>query len=152
MANGIKIGASSFDALKIGSADVDAAYIGDTLIYSGGTQPQTLQWVSFSAGDTVPSGDVYGIKVSGATAYPTIINNGSFYFINGSNDLNVYNGAKDRWYYDAYNCNLYEIELGFRDDDFTLMFNTICSGIDSFTVDISRTTTISYDCQLYIYA
>lgn len=39
MANEIKIGASSFDALKIGSADVDAAYIGDTLVYSGGTTP-----------------------------------------------------------------------------------------------------------------
>ena len=39
MANGIKIGASGFDALKIGSADVDAAYIGDTLVYSGGTTP-----------------------------------------------------------------------------------------------------------------
>ena len=151
MANGIKIGASGFDALKIGSADVDAAYLGDTLVYSGGTTP-TLQWVSFSAGDTVPSGDVYGIKVSGATAYPTIINGGNFYFINGSNDLNVYNGVRNRWYYDTYNCGTHEYYLGSTNDNFTLMFNTICSGIDSFTVDTSKTTTISYDCQLYIYA
>lgn len=37
MANSIKIGGFSFDALKIGGSDVDAAYLGDTLVYSGGT-------------------------------------------------------------------------------------------------------------------
>lgn len=42
MANGIKIGNSDI-TLKVGSSDVTAAYIGDTLVYSGGTQPQTLQ-------------------------------------------------------------------------------------------------------------
>ena len=39
MANSIKIGGFSFDALKIGGSDVDAAYLGDTLVYSGGTVP-----------------------------------------------------------------------------------------------------------------
>lgn len=145
----VKIGNSDI-TLKLGSSDVTAAYIGSTLVY-GGSTPQTLQWVSFSAGDTVPSGDVYGIKVSGATAYASKIAF-NFYFINGSNDLNVYNGARNRWYYDAYNCSLYEIELGEKNDDFTLMFNTIYSGIGSFTVDTSKTTAIPYDCQLYIYA
>ena len=37
MANSIKIGGFSFDVLKIGGSDVDAAYLGDTLVYSGGT-------------------------------------------------------------------------------------------------------------------
>ena len=37
MANSIKLGGFSFDALKIGGSDVDAAYLGDTLVYSGGT-------------------------------------------------------------------------------------------------------------------
>jgi len=41
MANSIKIGGFSFDALKIGSSDVDAAYLGDTLVYTGGTTPPT---------------------------------------------------------------------------------------------------------------
>ena len=41
MANSIKIGGYSFDALKIGGSDVDAAYLGDTLLYSGGTTPPT---------------------------------------------------------------------------------------------------------------
>lgn len=39
MANSIKIGGYSFDALKIGGSDVDAAYLGDALVYSGGTTP-----------------------------------------------------------------------------------------------------------------
>lgn len=38
----VKIGNSDI-TLKLGSSDVTAAYIGDTLVYSGGTQPQTLQ-------------------------------------------------------------------------------------------------------------
>lgn len=145
----IKIGNSNI-TLKLGSSDVTAAYIGSTLVYSGGSTPQTLQWVSFSAGDTVPSGDVYGIKVSGATAYASKIAF-NFYFINDSNDLNVYNGAKYRWYYDSYNCGTYENELGFRDDNWELMFNTVC-GVDYYSVDTSKTTVIPYDCQLYIYA
>lgn len=67
MANGIKIGASSFDAIKIGNADVDALYLGDTLIYSGSTPPApTLQWVTFTneKPQTDPSGlyQIYGIK------------------------------------------------------------------------------------------
>lgn len=111
---------------------------------------QTLQWVSFSAGDAVPSGNVYGIKVSGATAFPSIIS-GNFFFINDSNDLNVYNGARYRWYYDSNSCGTYENELGFRDDNWELMFNTVC-GVDYYSVDTSKTTVIPYDCQLYIYA
>jgi len=146
----VKIGNSDI-TLKLGSSDVTAAYIGDTLVYSGGTQPQTLQWVEFTAGDAVPSGDVYGIKVSGATAFPSIIGSGSFFFINDSNDLNVYNGARNRWYYDSNNCGTYENELGFRDDNWELMFNTVC-GVDYYLVDTSETTVIPYDCQLYIYA
>lgn len=48
MANSIKIGGFSFDALKIGSSDVDAAYLGDTLLYSGGTTPPTpsYKWLA----------------------------------------------------------------------------------------------------------
>lgn len=145
---GIKIGSLNIDSLKVGSGDC-TIYLGETLLYSGDTP--TLQWVSFSAGDTIPSGDVYGIKVSGATAYASIIGSVNFFFINGSNDLKIYNGIKSWWYYDASNCGIYESYLGARDDDFTLMFDTIYSGIDSFTVDTSKTTTIPYDCQLYIY-
>lgn len=62
MANSIKIGGFSFDALKIGSSDVDAAYIGDTLVYSGGTPPTPT---GVTCNDLVlPDGDYF-------TAYTT---------------------------------------------------------------------------------
>lgn len=149
MADSIKIGSLDISAFKVGSSDCKV-YLGDTLLYPQ-SQPQTLQWVSFSAGDAVPSGDVYGIKVSGATAFPSIIGNGHFFFINDSDYLDVYNGARYRWYYDTNNCGSYEVELGFRDDNWELMFNTVC-GADYYSVDTSKTTVIPYDCQLYIYA
>lgn len=66
MANSIKIGNDNI-TLKVGSADVSAAYIGNTLVYSGGTPPTpptpTYEWVSYSEGDTVPSSTVYGVKL-----------------------------------------------------------------------------------------
>lgn len=62
----IKIGNIDISAFKVGSSDC-SIYLGDTLLYSGGTQPQTLQWVTFSNGDTIPSDlDIYGI--SGVTS------------------------------------------------------------------------------------
>ena len=67
MANGIKIGNNDI-TLKLGSADVSAAYIGDTLVYSGGTTPPTpptptYQWKHYNEGDTVPSTTFYGVKL-----------------------------------------------------------------------------------------
>lgn len=62
----VKIGNNDI-TLKLGSADVSAAYIGDTLVYSGGTPPipptPTYQWVSYNEGDTVPSTIFYGVKL-----------------------------------------------------------------------------------------
>ena len=67
----VKIGNSDI-TLKLGSSDVTAAYIGDTLVYSGGTQPQTLQWVTFSNGDTIPSDlQIYGIRGKAANIADT---------------------------------------------------------------------------------
>jgi len=59
MANSIKIGGFSFDALKIGGSDVDAAYIGDTLLYSGGTTPPAFQgkWLATYTGGTTSSAE-----------------------------------------------------------------------------------------------
>ncbi len=53
MANGIKIGNSDI-TLKLGSSDVTAAYLGDTLVYSGGTPPvpsYSGQYLTFVAQD-----------------------------------------------------------------------------------------------------
>lgn len=87
MANGIKIGASSFDALKIGSADVDAAYIGSTLVYSGGTPPTpptpTYEWKQYNEGDAIPSESVYktyGFRIPTQAIYD-IVENGKYFEI-----------------------------------------------------------------------
>lgn len=62
----VKIGNNDI-TLKLGSSDVTAAYIGDTLVYSGGTPPTpTLQWVTFT--NELPPHDesnmtqIYGIR------------------------------------------------------------------------------------------
>lgn len=63
----VKIGNNDI-TLKLGSADVSAAYIGDTLVYSGGTTPPIppipiYRWVLYNEGDTVPSTTFYGVKL-----------------------------------------------------------------------------------------
>lgn len=61
MADTIKIGSLDISAFKVGSSDCKI-YLGDTLLYPQ-SQPQTLQWVTFSNGDTIPSDlDIYGVK------------------------------------------------------------------------------------------
>ena len=61
MADTIKIGNLDISAFKVGSSDCKV-YLGDTLLYPQ-SQPQTLQWVTFSNGDTIPSDlQIYGIK------------------------------------------------------------------------------------------
>ena len=68
MADTIKIGSLDISAFKVGSSDCKI-YLGDTLLYSGGTPPTpptpTYKWVSYNEGDTVPDADtlVYGVKL-----------------------------------------------------------------------------------------
>ena len=66
MANTINLGLDTVSTIKIGADNVDAVYVGDVLVYSGGTPPTpptpTLEWVSFNRGDTIPSGNVYGFS------------------------------------------------------------------------------------------
>ena len=64
MADSIKIGNLNISAFKVGSADCKV-YLGDTLLYSGGTTPPTptYQWVLYNEGDTVPSTTFYGVKL-----------------------------------------------------------------------------------------
>ena len=63
MANTIKIGSLDISAFKVGSDDCKI-YLGDTKLYPQSQPPTpTLQWVAFSAGDTIPSDlDIYGTK------------------------------------------------------------------------------------------
>lgn len=63
MANGIKLGNLTIDSFKVGSSDCKI-YLGDTLLYDGGTTPPTptLQWVAFKDGASMTGYKIYGIK------------------------------------------------------------------------------------------
>lgn len=50
----IKIGNLDM-TLKLGSVDVSAAYIGDTLVYSGGTTPTSPKLIAYLSGGTTES-------------------------------------------------------------------------------------------------
>lgn len=67
---GIKLGNIDAKYIKVGSDDCKV-YLGDTLLYPQ-SQPQTLQWVTFSNGDTIPSDlDIYGISGTPYDFYAT---------------------------------------------------------------------------------
>lgn len=54
----IKIGNTDISAFKVGDNDVDSIYLGSNLIYR-----PTLEWVSFTTGDTIPSTkQIYGVS------------------------------------------------------------------------------------------
>lgn len=64
---GIKLGNIDAKYIKVGSSDC-TIYLGDTLLYSGGTTPPTpptptYQWKQYNEGDTVPSKLFYGVKL-----------------------------------------------------------------------------------------
>lgn len=63
MADSIKIGNLDISAFKVGSGDC-TIYLGDTLLYDGGTTPPTptLQWVAFKDGASMTGINIYGIK------------------------------------------------------------------------------------------
>lgn len=61
----IKLGNSDISSFKVGSGDC-SIYLGNTLLYSGGTPPTpTYEWVSYSEGDVVPTSKTfYGIRAN----------------------------------------------------------------------------------------
>lgn len=70
MADTIKIGNLDISAVKVGQSDCKL-YLGDTLLYPQ-SQPQTLQWVEFNSGDTIPQSlDIYGISGTPYDFYAT---------------------------------------------------------------------------------
>lgn len=144
MANSIKIGGFSFDALKIGGSDVDAVYLGDTLVYSGGTQPQTLQWVTFSNGDTIPSDlQIYGIK--------GIVNDLSDAFVDYNDDIYVEDESHNRYgvHIGGYRGCYEETGIAFNTSVEYIFSNIGCS--DYYTVSSKTIAYMSNDIQLYIY-
>ena len=69
----IKIGNLDIDKLYLGSSDDVKVYLGDTKLYpSEEPTPQTLQWVTFNNGDTIPSDlNIYGFSGVSKNLYDT---------------------------------------------------------------------------------
>ena len=141
---GIKLGNIDAKYIKVGSDDCKV-YLGDTLLYPQ-SQPQTLQWVTFSNGDTIPSDlQIYGIKGI-------------------ASDLShAFNGYNDDIYVEDESHNRYGVYIGgfttacYSENGITsntsveyTFSNVGCS--DSYTVSSKTIANMSNDIQLYIYA
>lgn len=143
MANGIKIGNLDISSFKVGSGDC-TIYLGDTLLYPQ-SQPQTLQWVTFSNGDTIPSDlQIYGIKGI-ASDLSRVFNDYSdnILFEPDKGNYTIYIGGFTTACYS---------EVGITSNtsvEYTFS-NIGCS--DSYTVSSKTISNMSSDIQLYIYA
>lgn len=140
MANGIKIGNLDISSFKVGSDDCKI-YLGDTLLYPQ-SQPQTLQWVTFSNGDTIPSDlQIYGIK--------GVVNDLNIIFYMDDDDIYV---ELDKGKYNVYIGGYCYSEYGIVSNtsvEYTFS-NVGCS--DSYTVSSKTIANMSNDIQLLIYA
>ena len=129
----------------MGSGDC-TIYLGDTLLYSGGTPPTpTLQWVTFSNGDTIPSDlQIYGVK--------GIVDDLSRAFHYGD-DIYVEDESHDRYgvHIGGYYSGCYsEYGIVFNTSVEYTFSNVGCS--DYYTVGSKTIANMSNDIQLLIYA
>lgn len=142
-----KIGNLNISSFKVGSGDC-TVYLGSTLIYSGGTTPPTptLQWVTFSNGDTIPSDlDIYGIK--------GIVDDLSIVFNGFDDDIFVEDAARGKFNVriGGYTTECYNEEGILSSTSVEYTFSNIgCS--DYYTVSSKTIANMSNDIQLQIYA
>ena len=144
MANGIKIGNLDISSFKVGGADC-SIYLGDTKLYPQ-SQPQTLQWVTFSNGDTIPSDlQIYGIKGIVNDLYRVFYYSDEGIYVELERaTYNLYIGGYPDVCYSEYG-------IAFNTSVEYIFSNVGCS--DSYTINSSRTiTNMSNDIQLLIYA
>lgn len=139
----IKIGNLDISAFKVGSADC-AIYLGSVKLYPQ-SQPQTLQWVTFTNGDTISSDlQIYGIKgivddlssVFDDNVQPIFVENA------GRNKYSIIIGGDDVCYSEYDIISNTSVEYTFSDIS--------CS--DSYTVSSKTIANMSNDIQLLIYA
>lgn len=148
----VKIGNSDI-TLKLGSSDVTAAYIGDTLVYSGGTPP-TPEWITLNSGDTIPSGYVYGFK--GDSQQVGLITNNILEIGTDSNNCVTFgHGAPTRA--PQFTAYFYLISSGTPSyiDSWdsglgTFIFSDYASSGVNVYYNENGTKTVPFDCQLYI--
>lgn len=140
---GVKIGNIDVSYFKVGGNDC-SIYLGDTLLYPQ-SQPQTLQWVTFSNGDTIPSDlQIYGIK--------GILNDLSKVFLN-NDDIFVEDAGRNRFnvIIGGYTHPCYNEDGIISNTSVEYIFSNIgCS--DYYTVSSKTIANMSNDIQLYIYA
>lgn len=143
MADSIKIGSLDISAFKVGSGDCKV-YLGDTLLYPQ-SQPQTLQWVTFSNGDTIPSDlQIYGIK--------GIVNDLSKPFNSQFESIFVEDAGRNKYnvLIGGYNSCYSEYDILSNTSVEYTFSNVGCS--DSYTVSSKTIANMSNDIQLLIYA
>ena len=141
---GIKLGNIDAKYIKVGSSDCKV-YLGDTLLYPQ-SQPQTLQWVTFSNGDTIPSDlQIYGIKgiVNDLSRVFYMLDDGINVEDAGKNKFNVFIGDFGNYCYSEYDI--------ISNTSVEYIFSNIgCS--NSYTVSSKTIANMSNDIQLLIYA
>ncbi len=142
---GIKLGNIDAKYIKVGSDDCKV-YLGNTLLYPQ-SQPQTLQWVTFSNGDTITSDlQIYGIK--------GIVNDLSKVFIDSSENIFVEDAGKNKFnvIIGGYSTACYNEGDIISNTSVEYTFSNIGTCSDSYTVSSKTIANMSNDIQLYIYA
>lgn len=147
MADSIKIGSLDISAFKVGSSDCKV-YLGSTLLYPQGQPPTpTLQWVTFSNGDTIPSDlDIYGIK-------GIVDDLSSVFYGAGEDDIYVEDAGRNKFnvIIGGYTTVCYSEYDIVSNTSVEYTFSNIgCS--DSYTVGSKTISNMSNDIQLLIYA
>lgn len=147
MADSIKIGSLNISSFKVGSSDCKV-YLGDTLLYPQGQPPTpTLQWVTFSNGDTIPSDlQIYGIK--------GIVDDLSSVFYMFDDDIYVEDETHNKYgvIIGGYTSPCYNESEIVSNTSVEYTFSNIGTCSDSYTVSSKTIAYMSNDIQLYIYA
>lgn len=140
---GIKLGNLDISSFKVGGADC-SIYLGDTKLYPQ-SQPQTLQWVTFSNGDTIPSDlQIYGVKgiARDLGRVFNMVDDGIYFELERATYNVIIGGYGTECYREYSIASNASVEYIFS--------NVGCS--DSYTVGSKTIANMSNDIQLYIYA
>lgn len=135
---GIKLGNLDISAFKVGGADC-SIYLCDTKLYPQ-SQPQTLQWVTFNNGDTIPSDlDIYGFSGVSKNLFDTFGYGTHFKFTPSK--------ANIEWCITANDTRLCHCSYALNTEVISVIFSEI--SCDDY---YNQGATVSGTIQLYIYA
>ena len=137
---GIKLGNLDISSFKVGGADC-SIYLGDTKLYpSEEPTPQTLQWVTFNNGDTIPSDlNIYGFSGVSQNLFDTFGYGTHFKFTPSK--------ANIEWCITANDTSLCHCSYALNTEVISVIFSEI--SCDDY---YNQGATVSGTIQLYIYA